>query len=232
MRGKLTAALLILGTPASANTFPQPSADSPRIQTAEWQLGQPTVLTAIPDTPLTVMLEPGEEIMRVTLSADRDWAVKVSTSLDSFTVLPELGARPASLAVETLEKSYDFTMQIGNEPMAAYLVRFVRSRETPSPGSETWVEPGEARFQYRLRGDKVLRPSEIFDDGNKTWIGFEEAQALPAIFAIGPTGEEQIVNGYVRGSYFVIDRVYNELVFRIDKDKATARRQVSGRDRR
>jgi type IV secretion system protein VirB9 len=46
------------------------------------------------------------------------------------------------------------------------------------------------------------------------------------VFAIGPTGDEQVVDGYMRDGLFVIDRVHEELVFRIDKAMATARRSV------
>ena len=62
------------------------------------------------------------------------------------------------------------------------------------------------------------------DDGLKTRITYAPGQALPAVFAIGPSGEEEVVNGYMRDDIFVIDRVYGELVFRIDREKATARR--------
>ena len=48
---------------------------------------------------------------------------------------------------------------------------------------------------------------------------------MPATFAFGPTGEEQMVEGYMRGGVFTIDRVYEQLIFRIDKDAARARRR-------
>ena len=48
---------------------------------------------------------------------------------------------------------------------------------------------------------------------------------MPAVFGIGPTGQEEVVNGHMRGSLFTIDRVYGELVFRIDKARAEAHRQ-------
>ena len=75
-----------------------------------------------------------------------------------------------------------------------------------------------------MRGDRAVRPADLSDDGYKTRITYAPGQVLPAVFAIGPTGEEEVVNGYMRGDVFVIDRVYGELVFRIDKEAATARR--------
>lgn len=79
-------------------------------------------------------------------------------------------------------------------------------------------------WNYRLKGDRTVLPQSISDDGRQTHIRFAPKQSLPAIFAIGPTGNEEVVNGHMRNDVFVIDRVHAELVFRIDKDKATARR--------
>jgi len=44
------------------------------------------------------------------------------------------------------------------------------------------------------------------------------------VFGIGYNGEEEVVDGYMRDGVFTIDRVYGELVFRIDKKRARARR--------
>jgi hypothetical protein len=68
--------------------LPIPSDDNPRLQTAEWRAGERITITALPGTALTVMLEPGDEIRRVRVSDDRFWAIKVSSELDSFAILP------------------------------------------------------------------------------------------------------------------------------------------------
>ncbi len=84
--------------------------------------------------------------------------------------------------------------------------------------------PGEPRWLYRIGGDRAVRPAQVTDNGRQTAILFPPDQALPAVFAIGPTGDEEVVNGYMRGEAYVIDRVYERLVFRIDEARATARR--------
>ena len=70
-----------------------------------------------------------------------------------------------------------------------------------------------------------MRPATIRDNGRKTVITYAPGQPLPAVFAIGATGDEEVVDGYMRGEAFVIDRVHSELVFRIDKKKARAIRR-------
>lgn len=211
--------------PVSAQVFPTPGSETPRIQSVQWQEGGAIVLTAMPQTTLTVMLEPGETIRRATLSGSRAWDVAVSAEADSFQVTPEAGAAPASLLVETGRRTYEFSLETGQGLMAAYLVRLeygpsiVEAEETQDAEAVTGLA-----WSYRLRGDREVRPVSVRDNGEKTVITYAPGQALPAVFAIGPTGDEEVVDGYMRGDTFVIDRVHEELVFRIDHEKATARR--------
>ena len=80
------------------------------------------------------------------------------------------------------------------------------------------------RLQYRVTGEKALRPESIRDDGVHTYLIWHPDQALPAVFAINASGDEEIVDGYMRDGVFTIDRVYAKLVFRIDRKTAKAER--------
>jgi len=225
----ITMALLGMGAPLMAQVFPIPGPDTPRIQSAEWRPGEPLVLTALPQTALTVMLEPGERIQRATLSGSPAWQVAVSAESDSFQVTPGPGAVPASLSVETDRRAYSFLLETGDGLQAAYMVRVQFDAAQPTnqqqvTGSSESHE--NLDWTYRLRGDRSVRPASIRDNGAKTVIEYAPGQALPAVFVIGPTGEEEVVDGYMRDGLFIIDRVHQELVFRIDKAKATAIRSA------
>lgn len=76
--------------------------------------------------------------------------------------------------------------------------------------------------EYRLSGDKSLWPSTVTDDGAKTYIRWADDQPIPAVFASERKGEEETINGYMRNGSFTIDRVYDHLIFRIDKVEASA----------
>jgi type IV secretion system protein VirB9 len=226
----ITAALLLgCAAPLAAQVFPIPGPETPRIQTAAWKPGEPLVLTALPQTALTVMLEPGETIQRATLGGSTAWEVTVSAEADSFQITPLAGAVAASLAVETDRRAYRFVLETGDGLQAAYLVRLrFDGSLAASPG-----QTGQSSYtlegldwSYRLRGDRSVWPASIRDNGSRTVIDYAPGQALPAVFALGPTGEEEVVDGYMRDGRFVIDRVHQELVFRIDKAKATAKRSA------
>lgn len=221
--------LLAFGVPVTAQTFPTPGPETPRIQSAQWRPGEPLVLTALPQTALTVMLEPGERIQRATLSGSPVWQVAVSAESDSFQVTPGPGAVPASLSVETDRRAYSFLLETGDGLQAAYVVRLRYGPAQNGNPIQTISSSStilDLDWTYRLRGDRSVRPASIRDNGAKTVIEYAPGQALPAVFAIGPTGEEEVVDGYMRDGLFIIDRVHQELVFRIDKAKATAIRNA------
>ncbi len=79
---------------------------------------------------------------------------------------------------------------------------------------------------WKLTGDHSLRPLAIRDDGARIYLEWGAEQRMPAVFAVSPTGGEEVVDGYMRNGLFVIDRVHPKLVFRIDRFKAGAARRV------
>lgn len=220
---------LLLGLfPAAlaAQVLPQPSAENPRIQSIRWIPDQEVVLTTLPKTGLTVMLEPGEQVSRVSVENQGLLDIRVSPELDSFLILPLVEQLASGFLVQTDRREYRFRVRSDTGLTAAYLVKF-EFDATPPELPASVPEPTGEQWRYRLKGDRSVRPQDISDDGVRTRITFGPEQALPAVFAIGPTGKEEVVNGYMRNGIFVIDRVHAELVFRIDKDKASARRNRS-----
>lgn len=224
MRLVVATGLMLACSSVTAQIFPTPSPESPRVQTVDWRSEQPIILTALPETAMTVMLEPGERIIRATLVGSRSWDVSVSAEADTFQVTPQAGAAPAGLTIETDFRRYEFTLETGDGLQAAYLVRLQFEDAQERSPAATFSEIANLNWSYRVRGDRSVRPAAIRDNGEKTVIEYAPGQALPAVFAIGPSGDEEVVDGYMRGGKFVIDRVHGRLVFRIDKKKATARR--------
>lgn len=97
---------------------------------------------------------------------------------------------------------------------------------TPSAAQTT---PGAPAAQvsnaiYRLSGAAALRPSRIWDDGYFTYIQWPESAELPAVFSRGSDGREVIAEGTMIGEAYVLDRVHDNLIFRIDSQVAGARR--------
>lgn len=212
----LIGAALLVATPLAAQVAPTPDPDNPTRQSVRYVPGVQVLLTALPGVPLTIAMDPADPVLAIEQSNAPGWTVEAAPSGDGIVLRPGPDAQPGSLTVRTRQRAYEFGVETGETLTSAVLVRFEYGDSAAQPGAVQW--------SYRLRGDRAVRPAAISDDGAKTRILYEPGQLLPAVFAVGPTGEEQVVNGYMRGEAFVIDRVWRELVFRIDRDKATARR--------
>lgn len=218
---------LLLTGMASAQSVPDIDLASPRLQTAHYQPGGETLLTVLPGAGATVMLGADERVSRVELSQGSGFEVRVSPEANSLIVLAPTHEAAAAMAVTTDRRAYRFALRTGEGLTAALLVRFEYGDAAPPPAQLAPLDPAPAAgpaWSYRLRGDTTVLPQAIRDDARATYITYAPEQALPAVFAIGPTGEEEMVNGHMRGDVFVIDRVYAELVFRLDEERATARR--------
>jgi type IV secretion system protein VirB9 len=218
------ALLLLAGLPgaALAQLAPTPGFDDPRLQTVAYDPARPVRLVTYANSTLTVILLPGDRVERFVLSDPEAFEVKVAAPGDGLNIAPRLTDSAATLLVDTNLRRYEFDIATGEGLAAAYLVRFTDSRapaRTVAP-----VATPAITGEYRLSGERALMPSRIGDDGERTYLEWGEYQSLPAVFGIGTNGEEEVVDGYMREGVFTIDRVYSELVFRIDRKRAKARR--------
>ena len=226
MRSLSACLLLMWASSAHAQMLPQPGEADPRIRTAEWFEGQDYILPAAANMGLTVILEPGEWIERIEVSDLDALNLQIADSRDSFIVVPRTSPVLAQMNVRTDRRTYPLSVRTADMGAEAYIVRFTYGEQRTPQDPTDMSGAASQLWSYRLRGDSEVMPSRIEDDGVRTRITYAPGQALPAVFAIGPTGEEEVVNGHMRGGIFTIDRVYGELVFRIDKERARALRNA------
>jgi type IV secretion system protein VirB9 len=222
MRLSAFAVLLGLAATAHAQTAPVPSLEDPRLQTLVYRPGMSVRIVAFPESSLQLIFHRGEAIERVVVSDAGAFKAAVVGGGDTIELVPFRAGATAELRVQTDQNEYRFDLETGSGLAAAYVVRLVSGEEEVQAVSQP--EPGAATWTYRLGGDRSVRPNRITDDGKRTFLEWSENRALPAVFGVGPGGGEELVAGYMRGGTFVIDRVYPELVFRFDKEMATATR--------
>lgn len=225
-RLSIAAALVVWATGASAQLAPTPGNDDPRLQTVSYDPSRPVRLVMFPDASLTVVLLPGEQIERVAVSDPSAFEARPSGANDAVSIRPLHEGAAGTLLVDTARRRYEFEVATGDGLAAAYVVRFVggeasvATAQAPVPRAA----PSAATTAYRLSGERTLMPSRIVDDGTRTYLEWDAYQSLPAVFGIGYNGKEEVVDGYMREGVFTIDRVYGELIFRIDDKRARARR--------
>lgn len=89
-------------------------------------------------------------------------------------------------------------------------------------------------FDYVITGDKPgWRPVRAFDDGIRVYVEFPASTGheLPPLFALGPSGDAELVNYRVAGRYMIVDRLFAAAELRLggrkrqDKVRIVARRR-------
>lgn len=76
---------------------------------------------------------------------------------------------------------------------------------------------GDYNRNYWGRGKKSLAPTEMYDNGRFTYLRYDNAQDLPAVFRVKADGTEAAVNSHVEGDTLVIHETAAKFVLRLNK---------------
>lgn len=222
--GSLLSALLglLLAMPAAAQTRPEPGPGDPRIQSVLYDPNQVVQIQAATGYQVTVEFAQDERIENIAVGDSGAWQITPNKRGDHLFIKAVGQGVTTNLTVVTDARTYVFELAplFGPLPTMAYTIRFRYA--TPAAVTVVPNDAAAAPGRYKLGGGKTLRPAAIDDDGVHTYIAWGPDQTLPAIFAIDDKGNETLVNGMTRDGRFVIDAVANKLVFRIDRQTATA----------
>lgn len=216
-----------------AQVSPVPDTVDPRVQTLALPADGVGRLTVLPATGLVLALQEDERVDTMVVGDPTAFSVQADPSAPALVIRTLRENARSTLSVMTTRRAYYFELEASESPLAASRVRLVAlpaltplNPLTPSVAVAV-VPPAPAlEITYKLSGDRSLRPVRVDDDGRRTTIEWSEGQALPATFGIGPTGEEEVADGHMRDGVYVLDRVWPELVFRMDDASAWATRRV------
>ena len=218
-------ALLVVCSPAVSQVRPTPGGGDPRLQTVTYDANQVVQLQVAIGYQLTVEFAPDERVENAAVGDSSAWQIAANKRGDRLFIKLSSGGGPTNLTVMTDARTYVFELvPAEGSSSAPYIVRFVYPNDlaaAPSPTSTPG--PGQAH-DYQLRGAKRLWPSAMGDDSVRTFIEWPADHPLPAVFAIDDTGQEVTVDGYMRDGRYVIDAVRPKLIFRMDREVATAER--------
>ena len=237
-------AVASMTTALRAQVYPQPVRDDPRVQHYVYDAAEVFELTAAVGFVTTIVFRDDEKIEGVSAGDTLGWEITPSGNRKVLFLKPlDADATNSNMTVLTSERVYSFAISVhptaqyvgGGNP--TFLVKFRYPREeaaelaelqearaerlerrrdlTPSglPEDRT-VPPEDWNFDYTYRGSDDLRPTRIFDDGEKTYFEFGETVRQPAIFAVDRNGEESLVNFDVRGRYYVVHALGRQFTVR------------------
>ena len=84
-------------------------------------------------------------------------------------------------------------------------------------GSGT-LRPDTLRFNYKIDGDAVFKPTQVFDDGKFTYLRMpQEVQELPALFSVVEGQDYALVNYTIDGNYMIAQRLLDTAVLKLGK---------------
>lgn len=210
----------------SASAQAQAPAD-PRVQVLAYDPGQ--VVDLIVDNGYAAVVELGrnEVVENVVVGNSAVWQVTVNSSGNRVVVKPLSGAAPTDMILMTADRRYVFMLQPGTGGGQGHLVL---AFTYPGEGA-AGAAPQPVGGAFKFGGAKALFPKAMRDDGRRTTITWDEKAALPAVFALGESGEESIVNGRMVGRDYVVEGAAGRYVFRLGEERAVATRRSRSRSK-
>lgn len=223
------ASVALVVSPAHAQVWPTPGPGDPHIQFVDYSRDQVIVIEGAPGYQATLELSPDEQVQNVAVGDSNAWQVTVNRNGDHVFIKAVAAGVSTNMTVVTDLRLYNFELRpLSGRSQIPFTIRFRYPVVPALTEDRERVAAGEG--VYRLRGKRALRPSEMSDDGVRTFIRWPRDRSLPAVYAVNDAGQEMLVNGMMReDDVFVIDSVARKLVFRRDRQVATATR-VEPRD--
>jgi type IV secretion system protein VirB9 len=196
---------------------------------------------AEPDQVSDIGLQPGERLISVSAGDTVRWVVGDTKSGSGETEQVHILVKPiapdlqTNIVITTDRRAYHLELRSAEHTyMAAVswsypydqLISLQRKNDHQQQVADATVDRGlnidQLHFRYDISGDNPpWRPVRAFDDGSKVYIQFprrlDQGEA-PPLFVIGPTGDTELVNYRVRGSYYVVDRLFAAAELRLGTD--------------
>lgn len=188
-------------------------------------------LYAAPSQITDVALEEGEALSSVAAGDTVRWVVGDTASGQGdqkrvhVLVKPIKAGLTTNLVINTDRRSYHLELKSTRDTYMASvswtyplddLLQIVTDNDDAIIASAQIADRGlsidRLQFRYDIEGDKTpWRPVRAFDDGAKVYIQFPDSlrqSEAPPLFVVGTDGDSQLVNYRIRGSYYVVDRLF------------------------
>jgi P-type conjugative transfer protein TrbG len=211
------------------------------IQVYPWTDGALYRLYASPEKVSTIALQPGEELIDVSTGDTVRWVIGDTVSGQGSTrrvhilIKPTLPDIQTNLVVLTDRRTYhvelistkqtymaSISWTYPTDSLVALRKQNELARESEKRVADRGVRLDNLNFRYRIEGDDPpWRPLRAFDDGHKVFIqmpsGLSQGEA-PPLFIAGSDGRPNLVNYRVRGSYYIVDRMFGAAELRLGEN--------------
>ncbi len=232
-------ALLLSAIPAAAQ-------DS-RLVEVEYDAGRVVVIEGRAKVATTIQFGDDESIENVVVGDSAEWQITPNKRANLLFVKPLAPLAQTNMTVVTNKYTYLFDLVASPKARTLYFLGFTYPEEeameqemasaptmrantvevTAATDPYAVVDPTALNFAWTKQGSATLFPKTAFDDGEATFLEWEEGIPIPAILVKDFEGTEGPVNFTVRGNTIVVDGVPAEIVLRSGEEVATLINQTS-----
>ncbi|PKP79693.1 MAG: P-type conjugative transfer protein TrbG [Alphaproteobacteria bacterium HGW-Alphaproteobacteria-18] len=216
---------------AGAVIEPSPEGFLNAVQVYPYTEGALYRLYASPGQVTDIALQPGETLVSVSAGDTVRWIVgdtasgSGSAARAHILVKPVAAGLQTNLMIATDRRTYH--LELESTPatyMAALSWRYpqdelagLTARNADAAAQDAVpVERGLSletlAFDYRITGDSPdWKPVRVFDDGRQVFIQMPAgiaAAEMPPLFVLSSAGKAELVNYRVRGTYYIVDRLF------------------------
>lgn len=225
----------------AARLEPAPHGYVNAIQVYPYTEGALYRLYTAPEQVSDVALQPGERLIAVSAGDTVRWVLGDTTSGQGETERVHILVKPiapylvTNLVITTDRRAYHLELESTEgtymasvawtypfDELIALRARNVRAETAEEHTVDQGLDLRRLRFRYAISGDDPpWRPLRAFDDGRKVYIQFPSGLAqgeAPPLFAVGPDGGIELVNYRVRGTYYIVDRLFAAAELRLGEE--------------
>ncbi|WP_277973352.1 TrbG/VirB9 family P-type conjugative transfer protein [Pantoea agglomerans] len=211
-----------------------------RIQTATYSPDNVFRVNSSIGRATIVQLEAGETIRRdngiMAMGDPSAWEIGPNKSGDMVTIKPKTDQEPdTNFIINTDRRTYVLELKLVKDvSQTTYLLRFNYPKppkigDNPFAGRDLNQNPcsGRENRRYEKKGDLVLSPSEIWDNGTFTCMRFPTNAPRPVAYEVLPDGTETLVNFHNVNDILVIHSVSSMFKLRLNKMVLAVRTNVN-----
>lgn len=208
-------------------------------------------LYASPGQVSDIALQPGESLVSVSAGDTVRWVVGDTASGSGATARAHVLVKPVNpnirtnLMIATDRRTYHLELESTSgsymaalswrypqDELAGITARNAAAREADAASIDQGLSLDALNFGYRISGDKpAWTPVRVFDDGRQVFIQMPpdtQSADLPPLFVLGASDKAELVNYRVRGSYYIVDRLFEAAELRLGTNPQTKVRITKG----
>ncbi len=177
-----------------------------------------------------IALQPGEKLISVSAGDTVRWIVGDTKSGKGAEVQVHILVKPiapdieTNLVITTDRRTYHLELQSQDKAYMSSvswvyphddLVALNKQNTAVSMVTQNTIDRGvtleKLNFRYRIKGIAPWKPIRAFDDGRKVYIQFPSGLSqgdAPPLFVMGSNGKPALVNYRVKGTYYIVDRLF------------------------